>query len=382
MVAGRFGEKGSLGSWRKYQERQSTCGTTERQSNRNSAGPKSLAGKRRDRARRTLALGLCQGGATGPSDKYPCVARSTDQGGNMRFLLARPQAHLGKLARAERNTSARPAGAWRMVVAQSPCSAPASWARRSPPTAPTPTCRSCCSTCRRRKATRTASSKGPRRPEETRADALRLPRTASITSTPPTTTATSISCAAATSSSRPSPRRWMEARPLQEGRALRRRTRHLRQQHLRPVDQRAGRGAAGRPAQPLLRHPLLQPAALHAAGRDHSLQGERRADARRAGDLPHHHARQGRGARAGHAELRRQPRRRLLHAGGDAPHRAPRPGLRRGGCADRPVHRPAEERHLPHRRRRRPRHLAHVIGPCRTRCPTIPGTAITPCRGG
>ena len=36
----------------------------------------------------------------------------------MRFLLARPQAHLGKLARAERNTSARSAGAWRVVVAQ------------------------------------------------------------------------------------------------------------------------------------------------------------------------------------------------------------------------------------------------------------------------
>jgi 3-hydroxyacyl-CoA dehydrogenase len=46
---------------------------------------------------------------------------------------------------------------------------------------------------------------------------------------------------------------------------------------------------------------------------------------------------QGRRARQGHAELRRQPRRRLLHAGGDAPHRAPRPGLRRGGCADRPA---------------------------------------------
>jgi hypothetical protein len=40
-------------------------------------------------------------------------------------------------------------------------------------------------------------------------------------------------------------------------------------QHLRAVDQCAGRRLARGAAPELLRHPLLQPAALHAAGRNH-----------------------------------------------------------------------------------------------------------------
>ena len=40
-------------------------------------------------------------------------------------------------------------------------------------------------------------------------------------------------------------------------------------QHLRSVNQRAGRQLAGGLAPELLRYPLLQPAALHAAGRNH-----------------------------------------------------------------------------------------------------------------
>ena len=75
-----------------------------------------------------------------------------------------------------------------------------------------------------------------------------------------------------------------------------------------------------------------------------------------AGDVPHHHARQGRDPRQGHAQLRRQPRGRLLDAGDDAPHAAVQARLRRGRRADGPCDRAREERHLPHRRRRGPRH--------------------------
>jgi hypothetical protein len=80
--------------------------------------------------------------------------------------------------------------------------------------------------------------------------------------------------------------------------------------------------------------------------------------ARRARNLPHHDAGQERGARARYAQFRRQPGRRVFDAGGDASHRAPRPGLRRGRRADRPGDRPAEIGHLPHRRRGRARYAA------------------------
>ena len=46
-----------------------------------------------------------------------------------------------------------------LLSARPPCSAPASWARRSPRISSTPAFRCCCSTCRRRKATPTGSSR-------------------------------------------------------------------------------------------------------------------------------------------------------------------------------------------------------------------------------
>ena len=75
-------------------------------------------------------------------------------------------------------------------------------------------------------------------------------------------------------------------------------------------------------APPLLRRALLQPAALHAPGRADPGRDDRRRGARRPRDVPDHHARQGRGPRQGHAELHRQPHRRVLDAGDDAPHRS------------------------------------------------------------
>ena len=51
-------------------------------------------------------------------------------------------------------------------------------------------------------------------------------------------------------------------------------------------------------------------------------------------------------------------------------------GLRRGGRAHRPQHRPPQERHLPHRRRGRPRHPGpRGQGTMQDTCPTTPGIA-------
>ena len=80
-------------------------------------------------------------------------------------------------------------------------------------------------------------------------------------------------------------------------------------------------------------------------------------DARRSRKIPGHHAGQGRDPRQGHAQLHRQPRRRVFDAGDDPPRARLRPRLRCGRCADRPADRPRQERDVPHRRRGRPRHL-------------------------
>ena len=101
--------------------------------------------------------------------------------------------------------------------------------------------------------------------------------------------------------------------------------RDRREQHLGPVDHQAVRGAARRDQAALLRHPLLQPAALHGAGRADRHADHRAGGPRPARGLRDHRARQGRGARQGHAELHRQPRRHRRHAGDDEGGRDLRP---------------------------------------------------------
>ncbi len=101
--------------------------------------------------------------------------------------------------------------------------------------------------------------------------------------------------------------------------------RDRRLQHLGPVDHQAVRGAAGGDPAALLRHPLLQPAALHVAGGADRHADHRARGARPARDLRHHRARQVRGARQGHAQLHRQPRRHRRHAGDDEGGREVRP---------------------------------------------------------
>ena len=110
----------------------------------------------------------------------------------------------------------------------------------------------------------------------------------------------------------------LEARPVQEGRAAHRAERDLRLQHLRPVDHGAVRRLRRRTEGAFLRRAFLQSAALHASGGTDPDRRDPPGDPRPAGRLPDHHARQGRGARQGHAELHRQPRRRLRHAGDHA----------------------------------------------------------------
>ena len=80
------------------------------------------------------------------------------------------------------------------------------------------------------------------------------------------------------------------------------------------------------------------------------------ADPRRSRDLPDLDARQGRGARQGHAELRGEPRRHLRHAGDDQGSREVRTVVRRRRRPDRLEARPRQERDLPHGGRGRPGH--------------------------
>ena len=127
---------------------------------------------------------------------------------------------------------------------------------------------------------------------------------------------------------RPDHRSHRRAHGLEDGavrahRAARRARRHHRLQYLRPVDRRAGQRPAGRAARPLLRHPFLQSAALHAVGGNHRHRAHPGAGAGPARNLADLHPGQGRDPRAGHAQLRGQPHRRVLHPGRHAPHPAP-----------------------------------------------------------
>ena len=148
----------------------------------------------------------------------------------------------------------------------------------------------------------------------------------------------------------------LEAGPVQEDRAAPGCARHRRQQHLGPVDHEAVGRAARQHQAALLRHPLLQPAALHGAGGADRHVGHAGRGAGPARSLRHHHAGQGRGARQGHAELHRQPRRHRRHAGDHPRGREVRPELRRRRRPHRQEAGPRQQRHLPHRRRGRPGH--------------------------
>ena len=113
------------------------------------------------------------------------------------------------------------------------------------------------------------------------------------------------------------------------------------------------------------------------AGRDHRHRRHRSRRARRARNLAGFAPRQGRHPRPRYAELRRQPYRRLLHPGGDAPHAALRPRLRYGRRADRPENRPPEAAPPT----ARPTSSASTRWPtscarCATPCLTTPGTPL------
>ncbi len=113
-----------------------------------------------------------------------------------------------------------------------------------------------------------------------------------------------------------------EAAARGEGGPAPARRRHPLQQHQRTLGERDRRGAPRGAAPALPRHPLLQPAALHAAGRGGSEPIHRSRRGRLHGRLHRAAARQGRGPRQGHAQLRGQPHRRVLHGQRHPPHRS------------------------------------------------------------
>ena len=145
----------------------------------------------------------------------------------------------------------------------------------------------------------------------------------------------------------------LESRSLPARRAVSQRTGDTGHQHLRSAFEPAGRSAARPSAPALLRHPFFQSAALHGAGGADSLPDHRSGASRSTGDLSGQHPGQERGPRQGYPELHRQPHRRFFPGGDDSSYPSVRAGAGSGGCLDRSGHRPAQERHLPHRRSRR-----------------------------
>ena len=208
---------------------------------------------------------------------------------------------------------------------RSPSSAPASWARRSPPTS---------STCGAGDPVRPAGEgrpeerhrhQGGREPEEAQARAARhrrgggADRAGQLRGAP-----------RQAQGLRPRHRgdrraHGLEARPVHQGRAGDRAARDRRQQHLGPADHQALGSAARGDQAALLRHPLLQPAALHGAGRADRDADDRSEDPRRARGVRDDGARQVGRPRQGHAELHRQPGRHRRHAGDDEGGRDLRP---------------------------------------------------------
>ena len=204
------------------------------------------------------------------------------------------------------------------LYAASPCSAPASWARRSPRTWSMPTSTPSCSTCPRRKATRTASSTKAIANLGKLAPAPLAEQGAGRARSPPANYETGPGAAARLRPGHRGDRRahGLEEGPVREDRAVRR-----RRTRSSPATPRAWASTSSPKCCPKqLRHRFCgvhffnPPRYMHLVelipAQDH-----RRRGARRPRDLPDHHARQGRGLRQGHAELHRQPHRRVLDAG-------------------------------------------------------------------
>ncbi len=132
------------------------------------------------------------------------------------------------------------------MCARSPSSARASWARRSPRTWSTPTCRPCCSSCRRRRAIPTAMSsrrstalkKLEPSPLASAAKAS-LHRGGQLRSAPGELRECDLVIEAVAERMDIKKALYDKVAPFLAPHA------DLRQQHLRPVDQRAGAGAAG-----------------------------------------------------------------------------------------------------------------------------------------
>ena len=137
----------------------------------------------------------------------------------------------------------------------------------------------------------------------------------------------------------------LEARPVPQGRAAHRAERDLRVQHVGAVDHQPVRRLLDAALRPRFCgvHFFNPPRYMHLVELIPTA-GHRRRGARSARNLPDEHARQGRRARQGHAQLHRQPRRRVRHAGHDARSRKVRARLRRGRRPDGHAARARQER--------------------------------------
>ena len=207
--------------------------------------------------------------------------------------------------------------------ARPPCSAPASWARRSPRTSPTPASRSLLFDLPAKEGDPNGLvAKAHRRPRASSSPRRSRPRIAPR------------AIEAAQLRQRPRAARRMrprdrgdrraprlEARPLREDRAASRAARDRSRRTRRDCRSPRCRRRCRRRCAPRFcgMHFFNPPRYMHLVELIPAPQTDAGA-ARRARDVPDHDARQGRDPREGHAELHRQPHRHLLGAGDDAAH--------------------------------------------------------------
>ena len=144
---------------------------------------------------------------------------------------------------------------------------------------------------------------------------------------------------------------------------------HREHQHLRPLHRRHGARPGRRVSTLFPRNAFLQSSALPPSARDHPRLRDGPQGRGRSRAVRRPTAGQGHRRRPRHAQLRRQPRRRIRRARRHPHHAGDGPDRRGGRLPDRAPHRAPQERHVPHRRSGRARHLRARRGQRLSRLP-------------